>query len=281
MQEIISLHHIEKVFRKKKVLKDISFSIPKGSICAFLGPNGTGKSTLLLIIMQLLVPTSGEVRMNGHKVLKHKIGFVFQENTFDEELTVYENLMIRGKLYALSTKTIKQKILSLSQAFGMNSFLYKKYKICSGGEKRMAMIARALLMNPEIIIMDEPTTALDLEMRKKVWDFLLKLNKEKGVAIFFSSHYIEEAEVATNLCILKEGRIIFTGTYPSLIERYSKKHLQIQYKNHVEKKEISSIESAFHYLEQLSWGQVDTFSVTNSNLEDIFLKLIHYENLSS
>ena len=281
MQEIISLHHIEKVFRKKKVLKDISFSIPKGSICAFLGPNGAGKSTLLLIIMQLLVPTSGEVRMNGHKVLKHKIGFVFQENTFDEELTVYENLMIRGKLYALSTKTIKQKILSLSQAFGMNSFLYKKYKICSGGEKRMAMIARALLMNPEIIIMDEPTTALDLETRKKVWDFLLKLNKEKGVAIFFSSHYIEEAEVATNLCILKEGRIIFTGTYPSLIERYSKKHLQIQYKNHVEKKEISSIESAFRYLEQLSWGQVDTFSVTNSNLEDIFLKLIHYENLSS
>lgn len=281
MQEILSLHHIEKVFRKKKVLKDISFSIPKGSICAFLGPNGAGKSTLLLIIMQLLVPTSGEVRMNGHKVLKHKIGFVFQENTFDEELTVYENLMIRGKLYALSTKTLKQKILSLSQAFGMNAFLYKKYKICSGGEKRMAMIARALLMDPEIIIMDEPTTALDLETRKKVWDFLLKLNKEKGVAIFFSSHYIEEAEVATNLCILKEGRIIFTGTYPSLIERYSKKHLQIQYKNHVEKKEISSIESAFHYLEQLSWGQVDTFSVTNSNLEDIFLKLIHYENLSS
>lgn len=281
MQEILSLHHIEKVFRKKKVLKDISFSIPKGSICAFLGPNGAGKSTLLLIIMQLLVPTSGEVRMNGHKVLKHKIGFVFQENTFDEELTVYENLMIRGKLYALSTKTLKQKILSLSQAFGMNSFLYKKYKICSGGEKRMAMIARALLMDPEIIIMDEPTTALDLETRKKVWDFLLKLNKEKGVAIFFSSHYIEEAEVATNLCILKEGRIIFTGTYPSLIERYSKKHLQIQYKNHVEKKEISFIESAFHYLEQLSWGQVDTFSVTNSNLEDIFLKLIHYENLSS
>lgn len=281
MQEIISLHHIEKVFRKKKVLKDISFSIPKGSICAFLGPNGAGKSTLLLIIMQLLVPTSGEVRMNGHKVLKHKIGFVFQENTFDEELTVYENLMIRGKLYDLSTKTLKQKILSLSQAFGMNSFLYKNYKICSGGEKRMAMIARALLMDPEIIIMDEPTTALDLETRKKVWDFLLKLNKEKGVAIFFSSHYIEEAEVATNLCILKEGRIIFTGTYPSLIERYSKKHLQIQYKNHVEKKEISSIESAFHYLEQVSWGQVDTFSVTNSNLEDIFLKLIHYENLSS
>lgn len=281
MQEILSLHHIEKVFRKKKVLKDISFSIPKGSICAFLGPNGAGKSTMLLIIMQLLVPTSGEVRMNGHKVLKHKIGFVFQENTFDEELTVYENLMIRGKLYALSTKTLKQKILSLSQAFGMNAFLYKKYKICSGGEKRMAMIARALLMDPEIIIMDEPTTALDLETRKKVWDFLLKLNKEKGVAIFFSSHYIEEAEVATNLCILKEGHIIFTGTYPSLIERYSKKHLQIQYKNHVEKKEISSIESAFHYLEQLSWGQVDTFSVTNSNLEDIFLKLIHYENLSS
>ena len=279
MKELLTLKHISKSFHNKEVLKNISFSIPKGSIFAFLGPNGSGKSTLLHIIMQILTPSQGIVTMNNQQVKKDKIGFVFQENTLDEELTVYENLYIRGRLYKIPKQKIKQKIKELSTYLGMKEFIDKKYKICSGGQKRISMIARALLMNPEIIIMDEPTTALDIETRKKVWSFLLKLNKEKAMAIFFSSHYIEEAEVATNLCIIKSGQIIFNGYYQELMKKYSKKKLQIDYKNKEEIKEISSMDKVLHYLEQLPWYNIETLSITNSSLEEIFLKLIH-ENVN-
>jgi len=280
LNSILILENIKKKFNHDIVLNDVSFDIPKGSIFAFLGSNGAGKSTLLNIIIQILLPTSGKILMNGGNILKNKIGVVFQENTFDDELTVYENMMIRGKLYNIKKKTLEKRILDITTELGINSFLYTKYKYCSGGQKRIAMIARALLMDPEIIIMDEPTTALDIETRRKLWDFLLRLNKEKNVTIFFSSHYIEEAEVATNLCILKAGKIIFNGTYEYLISCYSKKHLRINLKDITIKKEISSVKGALSYLNKLDYKKIDTFSLANSNLEEIFLKLVYNENTS-
>lgn len=278
IDSIISLKNIKKDFNHKTILKDVSFDIPKGSIFAFLGSNGAGKSTLLNIIIQILLPTSGTVLMNGKKVLKKKIGVVFQENTFDNELSIYENMMIRGSLYNIKKKNLRDKIIKISNELGINSFLHTKYKLCSGGQKRIAMLARALLMEPEIIIMDEPTTALDIETRKKLWNFLLKLNKEKNITIFFSSHYIEEAEIATNLCILKSGKIIFNGTYQDLITRYSKKQLKISFKDKKIDKEISSVKKAILYLQELDSKKINTFSLVNSTLEEIFLKLVYNEN---
>lgn len=235
---------------------------------------------LLNIIMQILLPTSGEVFMNGEVILKEKIGVVFQENTFDEELSIYENMMHRGRLYGIKKKVLEKRILELSRELGMDSFLYRKYKVCSGGQKRIAMIARALIMNPSIVIMDEATTAIDIETRRKVWEFLLKLNREKGVTIFFSSHYIEEADIATNICILKSGKIIFSGTYQQLISNYSRKQLKINFKDEVIKREISSVKGALSYLEQLDDTKIDTFSLQNSNLEDIFLRLVYHDNVN-
>lgn len=278
MDSILTLDNIKKQFNHTAVLKGITFEIPRGSIFAFLGSNGAGKSTLLNIILQILLPTSGKVMMNGKKILKDKIGVVFQENTLDDELTVYDNLMIRGSLYNINKKDLEKKIFELAKELGISSFLHAKYKCCSGGQKRIAMIARAILMNPEIIIMDEATTALDIETRKKVWDFLLKLNKEKRVTIFFSSHYIEEAEIATNLCILKSGKIIFNGTYQELISNYSKKQLEVNIDNTVVKKDMTSVSNALFYLEQLDSRKIDTFSLANSNLEEIFLRLVSNEN---
>ena len=230
--------------------------------------------------MQILLPTSGEVFMNGEVILKEKIGVVFQENTFDEELSIYENMMLRGRLYGIKKKVLEKHILELSRELGMDSFLYHKYKVCSGGQKRIAMIARALVMNPSIVIMDEATTAIDIETRRKVWEFLLKLNREKGVTIFFSSHYIEEADIATNICILKSGKIIFSETYQQLISNYSRKQLKINFKDEVIKREISSVKGALSYLEQLDDTKIDTFSLQNSNLEDIFLRLVYHDNVS-
>ena len=280
MGSILSLKDIKKDFGSTSVLKGVSFDIPKGSIFAFLGANGAGKSTLLNIIMQILLPTSGEVFMNGEVILKEKIGVVFQENTFDEELSIYENMMLRGRLYGIKKKGLEKRILELSRELGMDSFLYRKYKVCSGGQKRIAMIARALIMNPSIVIMDEATTAIDIETRRKVWEFLLKLNREKGVTIFFSSHYIEEADIATNICILKSGKIIFSGTYQQLISNYSRKQLKINFKDEVIKREISSVKGALSYLEKLDDTKIDTFSLQNSNLEDIFLRLVYHDNVN-
>ena len=280
MNSILTLENIKKNFNHNIVLNDVSFDIPKGSIFAFLGSNGAGKSTLLNIIIQILLPTSGKILMNGGNILKNKIGVIFQENTFDDELTIYENMLIRGRLYNIKKKILEKRILDITTELGINSFLHTKYKYCSGGQKRIAMIARALLMDPEIIIMDEPTTALDIETRRKLWEFLLKLNKERNVTIFFSSHYIEEADVATNLCILKAGKIIFNGTYEYLISCYSKKHLKINLKDLTIKKEISSVKGALSYLKQLDYKKIDTFSLANSNLEEIFLKLVYNENTS-
>ena len=280
MNALLTLKNIKKEFKQNIVLKDVSFEIPKGSIFAFLGANGAGKSTLLNIIMQILLPTSGKVLMEGKEISKQKIGVVFQENTFDEELSIYENLMIRGKLYNIKSNVLSRRISSISKELGMDTFLHKKYKHCSGGQKRISMIARALLMNPKIIIMDEPTTALDIETRKKLWNFLLKLNKTNHLTIFFSSHYIEEAEIASNLCILKAGKIVFNGKYNDLISRYSNKQLQINFKNKVVKKEISSVKNALEYLQMQDYKQINTFSLSNSNLEEIFLKLINHENIN-
>lgn len=278
MQSIINLVDIKKVFKNKLVFKDISFNIPKGSIFAFLGLNGSGKSTLLNIILEILLPTSGKILMYNNKLKKDKIGVVFQENTFDNELTIYENMIIRGKLYNLKKDYLDNKILELANDLNMTSYLHNKYKYCSGGQKRIAMIAKALLTNPEIIIMDEPTTALDIEARKKVWDYLLKLNKEKNLTIFYSSHYIDEASLATNLCILNKGKIVFNGTYKDLITKYSNKHLEIDLQNNTLKKEINSVSSAISYLNKLDFNKINTFSLKNSNLEEIFLKLVQNEN---
>ena len=278
LQSIINLVDIKKVFKNKLIFKDITFNIPKGSIFAFLGLNGSGKSTLLNIILEILLPTSGKILMYNNKLKKDKIGVVFQENTFDNELTIYENMIIRGKLYNLKKDYLDNKILELANDLNMTSYLHNKYKYCSGGQKRIAMIAKALLTNPEIIIMDEPTTALDIEARKKVWDYLLKLNKEKNLTIFYSSHYIDEASLATNLCILNKGKIVFNGTYKDLITKYSNKHLEIDLQNNTLKKEINSVSSAISYLNKLDFNKINTFSLKNSNLEEIFLKLVQNEN---
>lgn len=280
MSAILSLKDIKKDLGSTQVLKGVSFDIPKGSIFAFLGANGAGKSTLLNIIMQILLPTSGKVLMNGEHILKERIGIVFQENTFDEELSIYENMMIRGSLYHIKKSELNKRILELSRELGMDSFLYRKYKVCSGGQKRIAMIARALIMRPSIVIMDEATTAIDIETRREVWDFLLRLNREKGITIFFSSHYIEEADIASDICVLKSGKIIFSGTYQELMSNYSRKQLKINFKDETIKKEISSVGGALYYLGQLDDTKIDTFSLQNSNLEDIFLRLVYHDNPS-
>lgn len=275
---MLEIKNVNKKYKNKDVLNNINFNIPKNNIVALLGLNGAGKTTLLNIIMGLLKSDSGSLNFNFDKKL---IGIVFQENTFDEELSVYDNIFIRARLYKIGKDEIRKRIDEYNKLFGMNEFLYKKFKYCSGGQKRIGVIVRALIINPKLIILDEPTTALDIVTRKTVWNVLKKLNREKNLTILFTSHYIEECEIANYLVILKSGKIIYKGSYSELINKYSNKSLVVEFSNNSKKVLVNNIKDAINYLISLDTSRINTFKLDNSNLEDIFLKLIHYENLSS
>ena len=267
---MLEIKNVNKKYKNKDVLNNINFNISKNNIVALLGLNGAGKTTLLNIIMGLLKSDSGSLNFNFDKKL---IGIVFQENTFDEELSVYDNIFIRARLYKIRKDEIKKRIDEYNKLFGMNDFLYKKFKYCSGGQKRIGVIVRALIINPKLIILDEPTTALDIVTRKTVWNVLKKLNREKNLTILFTSHYIEECKIANYLVILKSGKIIYKGSYSELINKYSNKSLVVEFSNNSKKIEVSNIKEAINYLITLDVSRVNTFKLDNSNLEDIFLKL--------
>lgn len=282
---ILKVNHIHKKIKNTEILKNVSFEIPKGSIFAFLGPNGAGKSTLISILVELLKPTSGEIvisssNINSKKVYS-KIGIVFQNNTLDEDLTIYDNLMIRGSLYKMDKNRLKNNILQITNLLNMEDFIHKKYGKCSGGQKRIAMIARAIIVEPSILILDEPTTALDPNIRRVVWNILLKLNKEKNMTIFFSSHYLEEAYYANYICILKRGRILFEGEIEKLLNQNGLKKLVIKEKNNSYERVVNSIKEGLDYINSKDISNVTSISLKEPSLEEIFLDITEENNESN
>ena len=273
MNYIMSVNNVTKKIKGNYILNNVCFNINEGSIFVVLGPNGSGKTTLFNIIMNVLKKSSGDVKISNNRV-----GYVFQENLLDDVLSIYDNLYIRGCLSNINKKELKQKINELSDLLGMNSYLYKEYRKCSGGEKRMASLARALLINPAIIIMDEPTVALDIDARNKFWKILLDLNRKDNLTIVFASHYIEEASLANNLCILKKGKVVYSGTYSELIEKNNIKRLVIYYKNKKEIKSIENIEEGIRILNKLDTKKINYFSIENIGFEEIFLRMVNNEN---
>ena len=274
MSLIMSINNVSKKINNKNILNKVSFDIEKGNIFVVLGPNGSGKTTLFNIIMKIVNKSSGSVKIRNN----NKVGYVFQENVLDDVLNVYDNLYIRGRLANISKKELIKKIKELSNLLGMNNYLYKEYRKCSGGEKRMASLARALLINPSIIIMDEPTVALDIDARNKFWKILLDLNKKENLTIVFASHYIEEASMASNVCILKHGQVIYNGTYNQLIEKNNIKQLVIIYKDKKEVKIIKNIQDGIRLLNKLDTKNINYFSIENIGFEEIFLRMVNNEN---
>jgi len=278
MSDILKAINIHKQIKDIEILKNLSFSIPRGSIFAFLGPNGAGKSTFINILVQLIQPSSGEIildRSSGNKEKSYReIGIVFQDNTLDDELTVYDNLVIRGSLYLLDKNRLQENICKMIKLFHMEDFVYQKYGACSGGQKRIAMIARAVIVEPSILILDEPTNALDPKMRRAVWDVILKLNRERGMTIFFSSHYLEEAKYANYICILNKGKIVFEGEKEKLLMQNKTKKLMIQEKYHSVHMLVDSIEEGVHYINSRNPSSIVSLSLGEVSLEEIFLKIL-------
>jgi ABC-2 type transport system ATP-binding protein len=222
---IISVIGLSKAFGDFLAVDHITFSVQSGEVFAFLGPNGAGKSTTIKMLTTLLNPTGGRISMNGfdptvspHKV-RQTFGIVFQDPSLDEELTAYENMEYHGILYNVPKETRSMRIRELLGIVELWDRRNDLVKIFSGGMRRRLEIARGLLHHPAILFLDEPTLGLDPQTRNLIWNYIRELNGTRGVTVFFTTHYMEEAErVARRIAIIDHGRIVIQGTPDELKE---------------------------------------------------------------
>lgn len=225
--KIIEIQNLKKYFGDVKAVDGISFGVNEGELFAFLGQNGAGKSTTISIICGRLLKDEGSVFVNGHSIdgkgddIKREIGVVFQSSALDKQLTVYENLKSRAALYGIFGSEFNKRIKELTELLDLNGLLKRTLGKLSGGQKRRIDIARALIHRPSILILDEPTTGLDPQTRKTVWDVVRKLQSDEGMTVFLTTHYMEEAANADNVIILDSGRIAAEGTPHELKSRYT------------------------------------------------------------
>lgn len=233
---IIEVTELTKIYGEHIVVDDISFQVTKGEIFGFLGPNGAGKSTTIKMLTTLLKPTKGTVLLDGTNVIEEKnearlaFGIVFQDPSLDDELTAYENMELHGVLYHLSKKDRIQRTKDLLELVELWDRRNSPVKTFSGGMKRRLEIARGLLHHPKVLFLDEPTLGLDTQTRILLWDYVKKLNKTEGMTIFFTTHYLEEAEdVADRIAIIDKGKIIANGSVGELIHKTSTKDLESAY----------------------------------------------------
>lgn len=233
MEPMIQVSHLKKYFKDVKAVDDISFTVEKGELFGFLGVNGAGKTTTIQMLTTLFPPTEGEVRIcqftlgKANEQIKHHIGVVAQNNSLDKLLTVKENLLLRGGLYQRNNKILKEKLNQVSEILTLTDVLKRPYGKLSGGQKRRAEIAAALMHTPEILFLDEPTTGLDPATRKQVWSAIHNLQKELKMTVFLTTHYMEEAAKADHIAIMNKGHLIEYGTPFSLKEKYAKDTLRL------------------------------------------------------
>ena len=227
MENIIKINHLHKTFGTLKAVDDLSFCVKKGELFAFLGVNGAGKSTTINILCGHLSKDSGKILIDGFDLdthlhlIKHKLGVVFQSSVLDPSLSVYDNLLTRAALYGIVGKTFRSRLDELASSLQFDGFLNRAVGKLSGGQRRRIDIARALIHQPKILILDEPTTGLDPQTRKSLWNFIHGLRKKDGMTVFLTTHYMEEAADADYVIILDNGKIAAEGSPLSLKNTYT------------------------------------------------------------
>lgn len=233
MSNIIQVKNLSKKFKSFTAVDDISFDVAKGETFAFLGPNGAGKTTTIKMLTTLLKPTSGDLSIDGHSSIndqdgaRHSFGIVFQDPSLDDELTAYENMYFHSVLYKVPKAERKPRIeqmLKFVELWDRKKDLVKKF---SGGMKRRLEIARGLLHHPKVLFLDEPTLGLDPQTTNHIWSYIKDLNKKEGITVFFTTHYMAEAErVADRIAIIDHGKIIIIGTLDELKKKTGKDTLE-------------------------------------------------------
>ncbi|WP_102267865.1 ABC transporter ATP-binding protein [Massilicoli timonensis] len=233
MSNIIQIDHLNKSFASVKAVQDLSFRVKEGSLFAFLGINGAGKSTTINIMCGQLAKDSGRVLINGHDLdrdsaqIKRDFGVVFQYSVLDAALSVYDNLESRAALYGMSKTEFKQRLAELAKLLDFEDLLKRSVGKLSGGQRRRIDIARALFHKPKILILDEPTTGLDPQTRKTLWNVIAGLRKNENMTVFLTTHYMEEAAEADHVVIIDDGKIIAEGTPLALKNKYADDHVTI------------------------------------------------------
>ena len=227
MSNIIEIEHLSKHFGEVKAVQDLSFKVKEGELFAFLGINGAGKSTTISIMCGQLAKDSGSVKIcdtdldKDSNTIKRSLGVVFQSSVLDKALTVKDNLESRAALYGIKGAEFKSKLSELARLLDFEDLLKRTVGKLSGGQRRRIDIARALLHDPKILILDEPTTGLDPQTRKILWDAISMLRKERKMTVFLTTHYMEEASDADYVVILDSGKIAAEGTPHQLKNEYT------------------------------------------------------------
>lgn len=227
MENIISIEHLNKHFGEVKAVQDLSFCVKAGELFAFLGINGAGKSTTINIICGQLSKNSGHVEIDGADLdrdpdrIKRELGVVFQNSVLDAALSVYDNLESRAALYGILGQDFKKRLSELSALLGFEDLLKRPVGKLSGGQRRRIDIARALLHKPKILILDEPTTGLDPQTRKTIWNIIDRLRSQENLTVFLTTHYMEEAAEADYVVIIDSGKIVAKGTPLQLKNTYT------------------------------------------------------------
>ena len=272
--KIIEVANLTKKYKEHTAVDGISFEVEEGELFAFLGENGAGKSTTINMLTTVLEKTDGQAFIAGHELGKEddeirKInGIVFQNSVLDKVLTVKENLLTRGSYYGLTKREVLKRLEPFSEKFEMKDIWDRRYDKLSGGQRRRVDIMRALINNPKILFLDEPTTGLDPKTRKLVWDYINYLRKEHKMTIFLTTHYMEETRDADHVVILDKGHIVSKGTPAELKSQFAHSKL-VWYTAKSEKAEalITSISDKFIY-------DADHYNITTDRAITEFL----YEN---
>ncbi len=233
MSKIIEVSGLRKSYGDVRAVKGLDFYIESGKIFAFLGPNGAGKSTTIDIICTFLKPDAGRVVVDGHVLgeeddaIRSVIGAVFQDSLLDNLLTVQENLEIRGGFYGLGGQKLRETVENVARVTGITEILKRPYGKLSGGQRRRCDIARALVNTPKILFLDEPTTGLDPQTRRSVWETVTALQRNTGMTVFLTTHYMEEAAGADYVIVIDDGLIAAKGTPSYLKETYTTDKLSL------------------------------------------------------
>ena len=293
---IVQISNLQKSFKDVKAVDDISFSVKEGELFAFLGVNGAGKSTTINIISGILNKDSGKVIICGEDIdkniskIKNSIGIVFQNSVLDKKLSGYKDLKSRAALYGIFGADFKNRLQEISDLLDLKDIIKKPLNKLSGGQKRRIDIARALIHNPKLLILDEPTTGLDPKTRITVWNVIDRLRKEQGLTVFLTTHYMEEASDSDYVVILDTAKIVAEGSPHYLKNKYAKDYIKFYNKKDEAKEYFVSLDKTIKQERDFIQVQIDgtyevnkyfkdkpeifdDFEVLKGNMDDVFLNV--------
>lgn len=267
MDPIIQVKNFTKRYGDFVAVNDISFDVEEGSVFAFLGPNGAGKSTTINTLCTIFEKTSGSLLIDGKDVTGQKsevrstIGVVFQDSTLDAKMTIEENLKMHCVFYNIPNKEVEERIQFVLKLVDLVAERKKLVAALSGGMKRRVEIARGLIHYPKVLFLDEPTTGLDPQTRAHIWEYIIKLQKERNITIFLTTHYMEEAEICSKVAIIDGGVIVAHDTPYALKKKYTRDKAYISTKNEAALERLLS-EYDLNYIKKDGYYRVEAENLT-------------------